>query len=150
MIEINPTIKPSDLESKIREFWKISGKKILDIEKNYDAAKGSPVFTDRGKYTTRGWTEWTQGFQYGSAILQYDATGDSEFLEIGRQNTDVWLVRKMCQCLGRIVGCNDDLDKLPVDNGLCSDAVHLAVQCDYSAKAGHGICFVSSFVGLEQ
>ena len=33
--------------------------------------------------TTRGWTEWTQGFQYGSAILQYDATGEKSFLDIG-------------------------------------------------------------------
>ena len=29
----------------------------------------------------KGWTEWTQGFQFGSAILQFDATGDDEFLE---------------------------------------------------------------------
>jgi len=33
------------------------------------------------------WTEWTQGFQYGSEILQYDATGDESFLEMGRRNT---------------------------------------------------------------
>ena len=37
----------------------------------------SPV---NGNYTTRGWTEWTQGFQYGSSILQYDATGEKSFL----------------------------------------------------------------------
>src|SRR4030095_5575955 len=35
----------------------------------------------------RGGTEWTQGFQYGSALLQFDATGDEQFLEIGRRNT---------------------------------------------------------------
>ena len=86
-MKINDKIKPADLGAKIQEFWKLSGDKILDIEKNYDASKGSPVFTIRGQYTTRGWTEWTQGFQWGSAILQYDATGDPEFLEIGRQNT---------------------------------------------------------------
>jgi unsaturated chondroitin disaccharide hydrolase len=45
------------------------------------------VFTLKGKYTTRGWTEWTQGFQYGSALLQFDATSDERFLEIGRRNT---------------------------------------------------------------
>ena len=28
-------------------------------------AQGSPVFTVRGQYAARGWTEWTQGFQYG-------------------------------------------------------------------------------------
>ena len=41
----------------------------------------------KGKYTSRGWTEWTQGFQFGSAILQFDATGDERFLEIGREGT---------------------------------------------------------------
>ena len=41
----------------------------------------------RGQYTSRGWTEWTQGFQFGSAILQFDATGEREFLEIGRERT---------------------------------------------------------------
>ena len=50
-------------------------------------SKGSPVFTVKGNYTTRGWTEWTQGFQYGSAILQYDATGEKSFLESGRKKT---------------------------------------------------------------
>ena len=45
------------------------------------------MFTVAGKYTTRGWTEWTQGFQYGSALLQFDATSEAEFLEIGRRNT---------------------------------------------------------------
>jgi len=45
------------------------------------------VFTAKGKYTSRGWTEWTQGFQFGSALLQYDATGEERFLEIGRRRT---------------------------------------------------------------
>ena len=45
------------------------------------------MFTVAGAYTTRGWTEWTQGFQFGSAILQFDATDDEQFLEIGRRNT---------------------------------------------------------------
>ena len=35
----------------------------------------------------RGWTEWTQGFQFGAAILQFDATGDAQFLELGRTRT---------------------------------------------------------------
>ena len=34
-----------------------------------------------------GWTEWTQGFLYGEAILQFDATGDDEALELGRRLT---------------------------------------------------------------
>jgi unsaturated chondroitin disaccharide hydrolase len=86
MIKINHSISIADLESKIDHFWELSGQKILAIEQNYDFSKGTPVFTIAGKYSTRGWTEWTQGFQYGSAILQFDATGDEQFLEIGRKN----------------------------------------------------------------
>jgi unsaturated chondroitin disaccharide hydrolase len=43
------------------------------------------VFTVRGRYTNRGWTEWTQGFQHGSPLLQFDATGDERFLRLGRE-----------------------------------------------------------------
>ena len=35
------------------------------------------MFTVQGRYQARGWTEWTQGFQFGSALLQFDATGDA-------------------------------------------------------------------------
>src|SRR5205085_5794647 len=33
------------------------------------------------------WTEWTQGFQYGLPLLQFDATGERKFLDIGRKST---------------------------------------------------------------
>ncbi|MEI7831289.1 MAG: hypothetical protein WCI31_16035 [Prolixibacteraceae bacterium] len=84
---INYHLQTTDLKSKLAQFWKLSGEKINAIEKEYDPALGAPVFTRNGKYTTRGWTEWTQGFQFGSAILQFDATGDDSFLEMGRQKT---------------------------------------------------------------
>ena len=87
MMRIDETIQPGDLEGKIDRFWELSAQKIRLIEAHYDKSQGSPVFTVRGQYTTRGWTEWTQGFQFGSAILQFDATGDAEFLEIGRTRT---------------------------------------------------------------
>ena len=84
---IHQTLKLPELLPSIQKLWQLSAGKIKSIEKNFDVNKGAPVFTVKGKYTTRGWTEWTQGFQYGSAILQYDATGENEFLEIGRNKT---------------------------------------------------------------
>lgn len=87
MIKADETITPGNLNNKLKKFWQYSGEKIELIEKEYDTSKGSPVFTVQGKYTTRGWTEWTQGFQYGSAILQFDATGENKFLEYGRKKT---------------------------------------------------------------
>jgi hypothetical protein len=98
MIQIDYQLKPEMLAKKLALFWELSGEKIRSIDKNYDSSKGSPVFTGNGKYNTRGWTEWTQGFQFGSAILQFDATGESWFLENGRKNT----LRKMAPHISHI------------------------------------------------
>jgi len=87
MLKIDYQLQPENLSKKLSLFWELSGEKIKNIDKNYDSSKGSPVFTINGKYSTRGWTEWTQGFQFGSAILQFDATGENYFLESGRKST---------------------------------------------------------------
>jgi unsaturated chondroitin disaccharide hydrolase len=101
-MKIDFSLCPTDLLPKLRRFWQLSGEKISLVERTYDPAQGSPVFTVQGRYTARGWTEWTQGFQYGSAILQFDATGEDEFLEIGRGNT----VRRMATHVSH-VGVHD-------------------------------------------
>jgi len=85
-MKIDNKIKPADLEEQLNRFWDLSAQKIQHIEKHYDESKGSPVFTIAGKYSTMGWTEWTQGFQYGSSILQYDATGEKSMLQISKEN----------------------------------------------------------------
>lgn len=87
MIAIDRKLTAAALKPAARRLMELSGRKILMIQKDWDASLGTPVFTVRGKYTSRGWTEWTQGFQFGSAILQYDATDEREFLEIGRKAT---------------------------------------------------------------
>jgi unsaturated chondroitin disaccharide hydrolase len=87
MINTNAALRPADLSTKLDRFWAVSAEKIRLIDQQYDPSKGSPVFTENGKYTTRGWTEWTQGFQFGSEILQFDATDEAAFLESGRQKT---------------------------------------------------------------
>ncbi len=86
-MKIDLEISPADLTRKIGRLWELSAGKILTLQRDYDAAKGSPVFTVRGRYTGRGWTEWTQGFHIGAQILQFDATGEAEFLEQGRSQT---------------------------------------------------------------
>lgn len=83
-MKIDTTITVGSLGPGLQRLFELSGKKILDLERTWDTAKGTPVFTVRGKYATRGWTEWTRGFQFGSALLQFDATGDKEFLDLAR------------------------------------------------------------------
>jgi hypothetical protein len=77
----------SDLLPKIQRLFDLSAPKIDAIERTWKAADGAPVFTVKGRYQARGWTEWTQGFQFGSALLQFDATGDRAFLDLGRSRT---------------------------------------------------------------
>jgi unsaturated chondroitin disaccharide hydrolase len=86
-VEVNEKLAAGDLLPKIDRLWQASAAKIDSIERTCTPDRGSPVFTVAGQYTARGWTEWTQGFQYGSALLQYDATGEERFLDIGRDMT---------------------------------------------------------------
>lgn len=87
MIQIDTKLRPADLRGKIARLWELSGKKIRSIDCDEKPGAATPVYTVNGKYTARGWTEWTQGFVYGSAIMQFDATGDEEFLSLGRNRT---------------------------------------------------------------
>jgi hypothetical protein len=86
-VEIDEKLTPIDLLPKVDRLWAASGGKIESIEATCPPEDGAPVFTVDGRYTARGWTEWTEGFRYGAALLQFDATGDERFLTIGRDAT---------------------------------------------------------------
>src|SRR3977135_517930 len=86
-LKINHHLTPKKLLPRINRLFDLSAGKILSLEQAWNPSKGTPVFTLKGKYTSRGWTEWTQGFQFGSALLQFDATGEADFLELGRART---------------------------------------------------------------
>ncbi|MBC8871193.1 MAG: glycoside hydrolase family 88 protein [Planctomycetes bacterium] len=87
MIEINQDLQPDELAPVLERMWELSERKIISIDESVADRAGTPVFTVAGKYQAQGWTEWTQGFEFGSAILQFDATCEERFLEIGRDNT---------------------------------------------------------------
>ena len=86
-MKISNDLTPGHLTGKIARLWAASAPNILSIDKDDVPGQSAPVFTIDGKYTARGWTEWTQGFVYGSALLQFDATGDESFLKLGRERT---------------------------------------------------------------
>jgi len=86
MVQIDPHLTPRHLVPRIQHLFVLSAPKIIDLQKRWNPSKGTPVITVNGTYTSRDWTEWTQGFQFGSALLQFDATGDRQFLDIGREN----------------------------------------------------------------
>ena len=92
-MKINNDLMPGDLEPSARKVFQLACRKISAIDRTWDAAGGTPVLTVKGRYTARNWTQWTEGFQYGCAILAFDATGDRSLLELGRQRT----VERMAQ-----------------------------------------------------
>jgi hypothetical protein len=87
MLAIDWQLAPADLQAELARLWQVAGPKIYDLQRAADRLGGTPVFTVSGRYVTQGWTEWTQGFQFGCALLQYDVTGETEFLELGRRQT---------------------------------------------------------------
>jgi len=76
-----------DLLPATDRVFDLGARKARAIERTWNPDHGTPVFTINGKYATRGWTEWTQGFQYGCMILCFDATGDKQLFIKGRRNT---------------------------------------------------------------
>jgi unsaturated chondroitin disaccharide hydrolase len=78
---------PAELLPRIDRLFELSAAKIRALEAAWRPQDGAPVFTVDGRWRSRGWTEWTQGFQFGSAVLQFDATGEREFLELARART---------------------------------------------------------------
>jgi unsaturated chondroitin disaccharide hydrolase len=102
VLKSDPSLTAEALRSAVRRLFEVSAAKIDRLERRWNPEAGTPVFTVAGQYTSRGWTEWTQGFQFGAAILQFDATGERAFLEIGRDAT----VRRMASHLTH-VGVHD-------------------------------------------
>ncbi|WP_344620342.1 hypothetical protein [Dactylosporangium salmoneum] len=83
MLRIDEGLTAKALRPAVERMFALSAGKILGLH----FTDGSPVFTVDGRYTARGWTEWTQGFQVGAALLQFDATGEERFLDLGREQT---------------------------------------------------------------
>jgi hypothetical protein len=86
-VKSDASLGPRDLVPAIHRLFQLSGLKIEKLQRRWNPALGTPVFTVHGLYTSRGWTEWTQGFQFGAAVLQFDATGERRFLDMAREST---------------------------------------------------------------
>ncbi|MCS7033307.1 MAG: glycosyl hydrolase [Phycisphaerae bacterium] len=90
-MRIESSVTISSLARPLGRVFDLAAGKLRAIEHRWDPARGAPVFTVKGRYTTRGWTEWTEGFLYGSALYCFDATGDRQLLDLALQR----IVRRM-------------------------------------------------------
>lgn len=86
-MHIDHALEAAELAPALDRFFALARPKLRQLQETWDVNQGTPVFTVEGRYTTRGWTEWTQGFMYGCQILQFDATGEEAFLHLARENT---------------------------------------------------------------
>ena len=147
----------------IARFTDLTGQKILDLDKKWNLDHGTPVFTQKGRYTTRGWTEWTQGFQYGCAILQYDMTDDERFLTLGRDRTVELMAPHVSHIGVHDHGFNNlstygNLRRLMLEGRIPHDARELdfyelaiklsgAIQAARWTETAYGTGFIHSFNG---
>ncbi len=86
-MQIDPTIALDRFPSLIDKVFHAAAAKAGLLAQTWDSSRGTPVFTVEGRYTTRGWTEWTQGFQYGCLLLAGEGTDDHRLIELGRKLT---------------------------------------------------------------
>lgn len=86
-MKIDATVAPADLAAGTDRVFDIAARSARKLRDRWDPTRGAPVFTEAGHYTTRGWTEWTQGFQFGIPLLVFDAAGDEELLVHARAAT---------------------------------------------------------------
>ncbi len=81
------TINPpalDDLAAGTEKVIKTGLKSTRRLINRQNPSEGTPVFTVQGEYTSRGWTEWTQGFQFGNALYLYEASGEKDMLQWGK------------------------------------------------------------------
>ncbi len=90
-MNVDMKLRAPHLAGALDYFFTLASGKLRALNRAWDPANGAPVVTFNGKYTSRRWTDWTQGFQFGTQILYFDAVEDGEFLELGRANTIQWM-----------------------------------------------------------
>lgn len=163
MIEIDASIRIQALESRLAALWRLATPKVLRLCDADDPKRGTPVYTVNGRYTSRGWTEWTQGFVYGAALLVFDATGNEDALERGRTLTNTRMAPHLTHMGVHDHGFNNvstygNLRRLTLEGRVPFDSTELvtyenalrvsgAVQASRWTRTSDGRGFVYSFNG---
>lgn len=85
-MQSNQTLTAKELLPAVERALELASKKTLSLDRRWKSSDGAPVITAAGRYTARSWTQWTQGFQYGNALLCFELTGDRELLAMARRH----------------------------------------------------------------
>jgi unsaturated chondroitin disaccharide hydrolase len=162
-MKIDNALRPTDLAPAIHRMWEASADKIVSIDATMDRRQGAPVHTVAGRYHPRGWTDWTQGFEFGSAILQFDATGDERFLALGLDRIRAEMPAHVTHFGVHDHGFNQistygNLRRLVLEGRIARDPwqleyFELALKCSGAVQAhrwtelGGGLGYIQSFNG---
>ena len=85
-MESNQTLTASDLLPAVNKAVELGSEKTMRLNRRWKTRDGAPVITMEGRYSARSWTQWTQGFQYGNALLCFDMTGDQALLAMATRH----------------------------------------------------------------
>ncbi len=163
-MQIDRTLTPRALLPAIEKTFALALDKARRLDERWDAARGTPVFTIDGRYTSRGWTEWTQGFQYGVLLLAGEGVGDAGAMRIARDRVLSRMTSHLTHVgvhdhgfntlstygtLARLLAEGRDLGHRERDLALCVQAVRVsgAVQAARWTPLQAGLGFIHSFNG---
>lgn len=83
-MQIDDSISLEVVAPAARQVAEIGARKIRALLKRWNTSD-APVFTAAGRYGSRSWTHWTQGFLYGQALLCFQMTGEEDLLKTARE-----------------------------------------------------------------
>ena len=85
-MDLNQNVTAKDLLPAVQQAVALAAEKTLCLDQRWKPGDGAPVITAAGRYTARSWTQWTQGFQYGNALICYELTDDAALLTMARNH----------------------------------------------------------------
>ena len=83
-MQIDQAISLESVARSATQVAEIGSRKIRALLNRWNATD-APVFTSAGRYGSRAWTQWTEGFLYGQALLCFEMTGAEDLLKTARQ-----------------------------------------------------------------
>lgn len=83
-MQIDQTVSLESVARSATQVAEIGSRKIRMLLNRWNTTD-APVFTSAGRYGSRSWTQWTEGFLYGQALLCFEMTGDEDLLKTARQ-----------------------------------------------------------------